>query len=135
MKATPFLFIEDNEVKGYGTISPKPIGSGDFWLVQFDGPGKRYGKILPTAELTRFTVFASQEDLTAFMAPPPAPPEVPSSVSSEEDEETAKQKNVNIIREELEKAKKALFERREKEIANPSQMLLDSPSKEVPTGN
>ena len=82
-ESTPFLLIEDDKIQAHGRIVGRPISEG-FFLVQFEGPGARYGRIVAAPELTRFTVFASDEERNAFVNPPksvdtatPTPPELP----------------------------------------------------------
>jgi len=82
-ESTPFLLIEDGKIEAYGQLVGRPVSEG-FFLVQFEGPGARHGRIVAAPELTRFTLFASNADREAFVNPPksvdtatPTPPELP----------------------------------------------------------
>lgn len=72
MKAIPFVIQDESGQPAHSGTIANAIEPG-FWMVLFDSPapGKPgYGKVVPTAELQRFTLFRNAEERALFFAPP-----------------------------------------------------------------
>lgn len=138
MKPTPFLLIQENTIKAYGGVMPQQ-GSPGFWLVRFEGPGKKYTKLLPSAALVEFTLFANEAERDEFVAPPvpPAsiePPKAPEPLAEPAQKQKKIDEQTDVLRREFDEARKRMEEKARKEVAPPNEVLLDSPP-QVPSGN